>query len=89
METPLVSGLFENGFGPCHTLVDLPAGAVAKVVGFGRGLSLDRRVQLQAYGLVPGYRVKLLQHSPVIVVLVDNTELAMEDDVAGLVEIEV
>jgi Fe2+ transport system protein FeoA len=71
------------------TLAEVPLGYIVKVVGFSPALSPDRRAHLQAYGLVPGYQVLVTQHSPVTVVRVENTELALEDDLAGKIQVQV
>ena len=63
--------------GEGFTLADVPPGWQAKVVGFADGVSPDRRARLQAYGLIPDYWVRVVQHSPVTVVRLDNTELAL------------
>jgi Fe2+ transport system protein FeoA len=42
---------------------------------------------LQAFGVVPGHRVRVLQHSPVTVVKIDYTELALENDMARLIQV--
>jgi Fe2+ transport system protein FeoA len=49
---------------------------------------MNRRAHLQAYGLVPGHWVEVVQHSPVTIVLVDYTELALERDMARRVAVE-
>ena len=64
------------------TLADVPAGCSAKVVGFSAGFPLDRRVYLQSYGLVLNYFVQVVQHSPVTIVRLDHIELALENDLA-------
>ena len=40
-----------------------------------------------AYGLIPGNWVEVVQHSPVTVVQVENTELALEDELASQIEV--
>lgn len=64
------------------TLADVPTGCRARVVGFCPGLPADRLAYLQAYGLAPGYWVRVLQHNPVTVVQVEHTELALETELA-------
>jgi Fe2+ transport system protein FeoA len=64
------------------TLADVPAGCSAKVVGFSVGFPLDRRAHLQSYGLVLNYPVQVVQHSPVTIVRLDHIELALENDLA-------
>jgi Fe2+ transport system protein FeoA len=79
-----------NGFGPGSslTLLEVPAGNQVKIKGFAPDLSPARKSQLQAYGLVPGYWVEVLQHSPVTVVKIEQSEMAMENDLARLVWVE-
>jgi Fe2+ transport system protein FeoA len=58
------------------------------VKGFCPGLSPERLAQLQSYGLLPGYWVRVLQHSPVTLIQVEQTELALETELACEVQIE-
>jgi Fe2+ transport system protein FeoA len=69
------------------TLADVPLGCSVRVAGFSPSLNPDRRAHLQAYGLVPGYQVLVLQQSPVTVVRVENTELALECDLAEEIQV--
>jgi Fe2+ transport system protein FeoA len=69
-------------------LSEAPEGAQVKV------LSLDcaeksRPLRLQAYGLAPGRTVRVLQQEPVTVVQAELTELALEDELASQVRVEV
>jgi len=68
-------------------LAELSPGDEASVVAF-EGPAADRRAQLQAYGLVPGRRVRVVQQKPVTVLLVDHTELAIEGDLARGVRVQ-
>ena len=70
------------------TLTDIPPGTAAKVVGFSEDLSHKRRAYLQAYGLVPNYLVKVVQHSPVTIVRLDHIELALENDLARGIHVQ-
>jgi Fe2+ transport system protein FeoA len=70
------------------TLADVTPGSTAKIRGFCGKISGERCSHLQAYGLVPGNLVKVLQHSPVTVVQIDHTELAMEVDLACEIQVE-
>jgi Fe2+ transport system protein FeoA len=70
------------------TLSDVPPGRRAKVVGFRDGIPYTRRAHLQAYGLVPNDWVVVLQHSPVTVIQIDQTELALENSLANEIEVE-
>lgn len=69
------------------TLAETPVGSQVRVTGFRRGLAADRQSQLQSYGLAPGRLVQVLQHSPVTVLQIEQFELALERDMAALVEV--
>jgi len=71
-----------------RTLADMPVGCRVFVRGFADTLPLERRASLQAYGLAPGYSVRIMQHSPVTVIQVDNLELALEGNLAEQVQVE-
>jgi len=71
------------------TLSDVPPGWQAKVVGFRDGMPSIRRAHLQAYGLIPDDWVRVVQHSPVTVIQVDQTELALENSLAREIEVEI
>ncbi len=49
--------------------------------GYGQ-LAPAEQAHLQAYGLVTGRKVRVLQQRPVTVVLIEQTELAFEHEVA-------
>jgi len=70
------------------TLSDVPPGWRAKVVGFRDGIPPARRAQLQSYGLVPDDWVWVMQHSPVTVIQIDQTELALENSMASEIEVQ-
>jgi Fe2+ transport system protein FeoA len=69
------------------TLMDVPPGRTAQVAGFLSGIPAARQAQLQAYGLVSGAQVRILQHSPVTIVQVEHIELALERGLAGQVKV--
>jgi Fe2+ transport system protein FeoA len=73
--------------GQYATLADVPAGCKAKVLGFTQYLPPERLSHFQAFGLVPGQKVRVLQHSPVTVVQIEHTELALERDLAREIQI--
>ncbi len=64
------------------TLAEVPVGCEAEVVGFNPHIPSNRRDHLQAYGVRPGQCLKVVQHSPVTVVRVEHTELALETSLA-------
>jgi len=70
------------------TLADSPPGRCMRVRGFSARLPAERQAHLQAYGLIAGHCVKVLQHAPITVVQIEHTELALEDNLARLVEVE-
>lgn len=70
------------------TLLDVPPGWQAKVVGFKDGFPSARRAHLLAYGLIPNDWVRVVQHSPVTVIQIDQTELALENSLAAEIEVE-
>ncbi|MFC1879440.1 FeoA family protein [Chloroflexota bacterium] len=74
--------------GADRSLVDVAVGERACVRGFCSSLPAERQAYLQAYGLMPGYRVRILQQHPVTVVQIENMELAMEDNLARRVQVE-
>ena len=68
--------------GNITTLADVPPGCKARVMGFTRYLPPERLNHFQALGLAPGHKVCVLQHSPVTVVQIEHTELALERELA-------
>lgn len=70
-----------------HSLALAPAGKIVKISGFGL-LSAAQRQHLQAYGLLPGRSVQVLSQKPVTIVLVEQTELAFETEIAAQVQVE-
>ena len=70
------------------SLADVPAGCKARILGFTRSIPAERMSNFQAYGLVPGHQVRVLQHSPVTVVEIEHTELALERQLAQEIQIE-
>ncbi len=59
----------------------LEAGDRARLVRLG-GSGTARHNHLAAYGLVPGCEISLLQRSPAFVIRVDQTELALDAEIA-------
>lgn len=70
------------------TLADVQPGCSAKVIGFSAGFPPDRRAYLQSYGLVMNYWVQVVQHSPITIVRLDHIELALENELAGGIIVE-
>lgn len=71
-----------------HTLADVPPGWQAEVVGFKDSLPPGRRAQLQSYGILPDYSLRVVQHSPVTVINLDHTELALEPALAVGIQVK-
>jgi len=76
-----------SGAGHPFTLADLRPGEEACLLSFSSEISPERLNQLQSYGLLPGCQVRVLQNWPVIVVQVEHTELAVENDLARQISI--
>jgi len=69
-------------------LTALSAGSEARILGFAADISIDRKAQLQAYGVIPENSLWVRQHKPVTVVQIDHTELAFEADLADSIFLE-
>jgi Fe2+ transport system protein FeoA len=81
---PLGTGFPPEGSAvvPCGlTLCDVKAGCRACVLRL-EGIPPARREQLEAIGLRAGRSVRVLQHTPVTIVEVDQAEIALERDLA-------
>jgi len=68
------------------TLLQVPPGGCVRMRGF-MGMSSEHRQHLRGYGLTPGCTIEVVQHSPVTVIKVDETELALDKELARQVEI--
>ena len=66
-------------------LADVPPQSTVRLAGYLPGMPPERRAQLQAYGLLPGQSLRVLQHKPVTIIQVDLTELALETELARAV----
>ena len=71
-----------------QTLAQIQPGERARVLAFSPWLPQNRKAHLQAYGVVPGYWVSVLQQNPVTVVQVEHTELALENELAEGIRVE-
>jgi Fe2+ transport system protein FeoA len=70
--------------GQPDNLSQASSGQEVTIAGFGE-LSAASRQHLQAYGLLPGRRVRVLAQRPVTIVLIEQTELAFETEIAAQV----
>jgi Fe2+ transport system protein FeoA len=64
------------------SLSQVKHGERVQIRGFSSRVSPERRMQLRSYGVMPGRWVSVAQHSPVTVVQVEHTELALETELA-------
>lgn len=81
-----ISGPGQTTERPVRTLAEVAPGRQAVVHDLA-GLGAERREHLQAYGLVPGREVLVLQHAPVTVVQVEHTHVAFESHLARGIEV--
>ena len=70
------------------TLADVPPGSKAELVGFSDTFPADRKAYLQAYGLVMNHQIQVVQHTPVTIIRLDNIELALENDLAKGIKVQ-
>ena len=70
---------------PLHQLLPGQSGRVV-ALQTGDAARLDR---LGAYGLVPGCQVRLLQASPALIFVVEETEIAVDQAVAAQILVQV
>ncbi len=84
----LLPGTKESERPPGMTLADAPPGCWVKIINFSTSVPIEKQAHLQAYGLVDGYPVRVVQHSPVTVVQVEHTEIAMEKSLALELQVE-
>lgn len=66
------------------SLAEAPPGSEVILLGYGQ---VDPAIagSLRAYGLLPGRRVQVLAQQPVTIVQVEQTELALESQIARAV----
>lgn len=81
-----VQGTGPNPASGC-TLAGVEPGREVAVLGFAN-LPAEQRQRLQAFGLLPGRRVRVLSRNPLIIVQVEQTELAIEVEIAAGVLVE-
>jgi len=65
----------------------LPPGARATLVCMGLSTGTRER-SLTAYGLVPGAKVEIVQQNPACVIRIDQTELALDREIADEILVE-
>lgn len=69
------------------SLLDIERGGRVRVLCLGTRSS-GRYLPLAAFGLVPGSELELLQRRPACVVRIDETELALDPDIAREILVE-
>lgn len=72
---------------PHLNLAAIPVGECAVVTALAPEMPLHRRQALLAYGVEPGKCLHLLQQSPLTVIRVDQMELALEKELAELINV--
>ena len=77
----------ERAHAPQYVLADLPLARWGRVVDVS-ALPAGQREQLHGYGILPGRILRVIQHTPVTVVQIEQTELAIETDVAAAIRID-
>ena len=75
----------KKGGAVAATLDLAPVGDHVGIAGFAEAMTTGHRELLRAYGIEPGRTVRVEQHLPVTVVQVDQTEVALETDLAKMV----
>lgn len=69
-------------------MADVPPGCQALIAGFSHTIPANRKEHLLAYGMLPGYWVKVIQQVPVTVVQIEHTDLALERALADAIQVE-
>jgi hypothetical protein len=72
---------------PVTTLDRVEPGLTVELQGFAESLDGAFRDQLLAYGVQPQQRIRVLQQSPMTVIVCDHVELALEGQVARMMEV--
>lgn len=69
------------------TLAEARRGTRVCIAGIGGAIPAARREHLQAYGLAAGQLVRIIQQSPVTVVQMEHTELALDAELARAIDV--
>jgi hypothetical protein len=72
---------------PQCALADVPLDCRARVVDVS-ALPTAQREQVQGYGILPGCMLRVMQRTPVTVVQIEHTELAIEAEVARAIWVD-
>lgn len=68
-------------------LSQVEVGAIARILDL-KGLPDSRRRHLNAYGVAPGVDVKVRQQSPATIFQIEDTELALENQLAAKIKVK-
>lgn len=89
LRTGKTSAVSEDSSQPIRRrLTELSPGTYARLIDFDPNILSEHKAQLQAFGVIPGYALRLQQQKPVTVIQVDHTELAFEYDLAKEIFVE-
>ncbi|MDX1747269.1 MAG: FeoA family protein [Halobacteriales archaeon] len=69
-------------------LTALPEGSMGAVRGFDHGIDPRHRLRLLGLGVAPGRTVEIVRQARVTVLRVDQTELAVEREVADRIQVQ-
>lgn len=73
---------------PAGLTLDLvPEGKTVRILRFGQ-IGAEQGRHLQAYGVLPGRAVLVLAHKPLTILQIEQTELALETNVAHAVFVD-
>lgn len=70
------------------SLAGVSPGKTARIVDFDPAIPHNRKAQLHAYGINPGNSVRILQQSPITIIQIDHTEIALERILANSIIVE-
>jgi Fe2+ transport system protein FeoA len=85
--TALINPVLKSGSDCPNNLSQAPSGKEVTIKGYGNLPAASLR-HLQAYGILPGRSVRVLAQKPVTIILVEQTELAFETEIAAQVFVE-
>lgn len=74
---------------PKESILVIRPGETVEVAEFGHGMPADQAALLRTYGIGEGRMVKVVQHRPMTVLEVDQTEVALESDLAAHILVKI
>jgi Fe2+ transport system protein FeoA len=84
---PITSKKKDMGDKQVSSLANAPLDTWVVVTKYLPGMPPERYAQLRAYGLAPGCKVIVLQHTPVNVIRIDHLELALERSLVNEIQV--